>query len=84
MFEKIKNCETLTNLIILFNKYDIEDEEIDEIINEAKAFINEKCEEYKISTPDYFTISGRKLMITNVITHTKDQTVIPENVRLKV
>lgn len=84
LFEKIKNCETLTNLIILFNKYDIEDEEIDEIINEAKVFINEKCEEYKISTPDYFTISGRKLMITNVITNTKDQTVIPENVRLKV
>ena len=84
LFEKIRDCDTMTNIIILFNKYDIEDEEIDEIIDEAIEFINSISEKYKISKPNYYKISGRKLMITNVITNTKDQSVIPENVRLKV
>jgi hypothetical protein len=84
LFDNIKNCETLTNIIILFNKYDIEDEEIDEIIDEAIEFINQISQKYGIDKPLYYKISGRKLMIKNAITNTNDQTIIPENIRLKV
>lgn len=84
LFEKVRNCDTMTNIIILFNKYDIEDEEVDEIINEAIEFINSISEKYKISKPNCFKISGRKLMILNIINNNKDQSIIPKNERLKV
>jgi hypothetical protein len=81
LFDNIKNCDTLTTLIILFNKYDEDNEEIDELIDEAKKFINECTIKYEITAPKMYKISGRKIMIKNVILKSQNQEIIPKNIR---
>jgi len=84
LFDNIKKCNTLTTLIILFNKYDEEDDEIDELINEAKNFINECSIKYEMTIPEMYKISGRKIMIKNIILKSQNQEIIPKNIREKV
>jgi hypothetical protein len=84
LFKNINECDTLTSVIILFNKYDEEDNEIDELIDEAKAFINEISIKYNVKKPETYKISGRKIMTKNIILKSKNQSVVPENIRHKV
>ena len=84
LFEKVKNCDTMTNLIFVFNKYDEEDEEIDELIDDVKKFIVKLSNDWKINIPKMYKISGRKLMIKNVLLKVDDQNIIPKSIRKKV
>jgi small GTP-binding protein len=85
LFTKIKNCDTLTNLIILFNKYDEHDEEVDELIDEAKEFIFNSSKEIGLENiPNIYEISGMKLMIKNIISKSANYTNIPKNIYEKV
>lgn len=84
LFEKVKNCDTMTNLIFIFNKYDEEDEEVDELIDDAKKFIIKLSNDLEIDIPKMYKISGRKLMIKNVLLKVDDQNIIPKSIRMKV
>ena len=84
LFKNINECDTLTNVIILFNKYDEEDNEIDELIEEALKFINEISITYEVKKPEIYKISGRKIMTKNIILKSKNQEIIPKNIRQKV
>ena len=84
LFEKVKNCNTMTNLIFIFNKYDEEDEEIDELIDDAKKFIIKLSNDWEINIPKMYKISGRKIMIKNVLLKVDNQNIIPKSIRKKV
>jgi GTPase SAR1 family protein len=78
------NCDYCYNeIIILFNKYDIEedDEELDELVRESETFIKTLIKDNfgdKIKI-NIFRINGRKMMVKNILKKYGIQT-IPKNI----
>jgi GTPase SAR1 family protein len=70
IYESISFNHKFHDVIILFNKYDEEDEEIDEMIEEATLFMQEKWQSIFRDLDMHllmFKISGRKMMVREIL-----------------
>ena len=75
-----------TRTIFVFNKYDDEgDDEITEMIDEAKQWLFKELKRIKLDTDNswFFSVSFRKMMIYSVHKNNKKMNAIPKTVLMK-
>ena len=80
LITNIKNSDYYIELNIIFNKYDEDDDEVLELINEAILTIKEEFD----YSPKFFILSGRKLMVKEIIIKNRKFDTIPINIVTKV
>jgi GTPase SAR1 family protein len=75
----IKTSDYYIELNIIFNKYDEDDDEVLELINETIITINKEFDYF----PNFFILNGRKIMVKEIIIKNGKFDTIPVNIVMK-